>query len=590
MRTISERSAADAAQIAAPAGPRVPYPGLAAALARDTAERLKDAARARFHRSAIARLGLIGPLPAHLAVTPDALASATLEGAQEILRGNFMLPAGKLSVRGLSPFDAAADEAVRADLHRFGWLAHLERAGGRTAEGVARALVEDWLDRFQTWRALVWRPDVLGPRVVAWAAHFRFLTSDHDLMFRSRLMRAMAEETRHLARSVDEASEGPARLSAAAALVVMAAALPEAVKSPARAFDALARAITGAFTADGGIVTRSPCDQAGAVAALTRVKRALADARMALPPALEAALAAAERRLAMLRLGDGALACFQGGSEGDAALLSEIAGGDRNLGPAFAPDMGFARLAGGEGVAIFDCGGPPPGAFACGAHAAPLAFEFSHADHRLIVNGGVARARGASWIDAARRTAAHATLQIGEADAGAILDGGAAKRLGPRLHGGSARGTAAFNDGGGWAEGSHDLWQARFGTVHRRRLFLDAAGEDLRGEDTLTRDRPRGALEITARFPLHPDVKVSLAQGGDSVILAPPGGLVWRFRAAGEGQGERLALEEAVYMGGSAVRRTQAIVIRTLMAGPDWTLRWALKTESPAHRPRQRLV
>ncbi|MFT3810397.1 MAG: heparinase II/III family protein [Micropepsaceae bacterium] len=586
MRAISERFAADAP----PAAPRLSYPGLAAALARDTAERLKDTARAGFYRSMVARLALGGPLPAHLTVTPDALTPATLEGAQDILRGSFLLPSGMLTVRGQSPFDAGADDAVRAELHRFEWLAHLEKGGGRTAAGIARALTEDWLDRFTAWHALAWRPDVLGPRLVAWAAHFRFLTGDHDLLFRSRLMKAMTEQTRHLARSVEDACEGLPRLTAAAALVVMAAALPDGVKRPERAFAALDRAMAAALGSDGGIVTRSPADQAAATAALLRARRALEDARIALPPALETALTAATARLAMLRHGDGGLACFHGSGEGDPAYLSELVVGARRTGPDAATDMGYARLASGDSLLIFDHGGPPPGAFAANAHAAPLAFEFTHRDQRLIVNGGTARRRGAAWIDAARRTAAHATLEIGGADAGALLDGGAARRLGARLYGGHATGEAAFSEAGGWAEGAHDFWMPRFGAEHRRRLFLDAEGEDLRGEDSLIRIRPRGALEVAVRFPLHPDVRATLAQGGDSVILAPPGGPSWRFRAEAGSADATLRLEDAVYMGGETVRKTVAIVVRAAVTGAAWKLRWALKTESPAHRPKRRLV
>ncbi len=570
--------------------PRPVYPGLAAALARDAAERLKQAARARLYRSALARLALSGPLPAHLAATPDALAPAMLEGAQDILRGVFPLASGALTVRGQSPFDAEATETQRAELHRFEWLAHLEKAGGRTAADVARALTEDWLDRFANWHALVWRGDVLGPRLVAWAAHFRFLTGDHDLLFRSRLMKAMAEETRHLARSVEDTAEGLPRLAAAAALVVMNAVLPDTVKRPERAFAALDRALAGALSADGGVMTRNPTDQAAALALLLRVRRALEDRQIALPPALDAALAAVSARFAMLRLSDGGLACFHGSSEGDRAMLAELAEGARRAGSSAAPGFGFARFANGDSVLIFDHGSPPPGAFATNAHAAPLSFEFAHGEHRLIVNGGVARRRGAAWIDAARRTAAHATLQIGEAEAGSVLDGAAAKRLGARLYGGQVTGEAAFSEAGGWAEGAHDFWKPRFGAEHRRRLFLDAAGEDLRGEDSLTRARPRGALEVAVRFPLHPDVKASLAQGGDSIILAPSGGPVWRFRAEDGGPDTAMRLEEAVYMGGETVRKTSAIVVRAVMTGTDWKLRWALKTDSPAHRPKRRLV
>lgn len=588
MRVISAPSAADAAHTPAlPKGRQRPYPGLTAALARDAANRLKAAARATYYRSAIARLALAGPLPAHLAVLPDALAPATLEGAQDILRGVFSLPGGRLTVRGQSPFDAEADAATRADLHRFRWLAHLERAGGRTAEGVARALVEDWLDRFERWRNLAWRSDVLGPRLVSWAAHFRFLTADNDLLFRSRLVKAMAEQTRHLARAVGDAPEGPPRLIAAAALVTLSAVLPDCVKRPSHAHAALAAAIAGAFTADGGIVTRNPADQADAVAALMQAARALGDARLPMPPGLETALNAAAARLGLLRFGDGGTACFQGSDEGDRTALSELDGSPR-ASAAFAPEMGYARLTGGESVLVFDCGGPPRAPFAAGGHAAPLAFEFAHGEHRLIVNGGIARRRGPEWVAAARRTAAHATLQVGEADAGEILGSAAARRLGAQLYGGSVSGDAAFGAEGGWAEGRHDFYVPRFGATHSRRLYLSADGEDLRGEDVLTRAAARGVLEAVARFPLHPDIRATLAQGGDSVMIAPPGGLIWRFRFSGEGTA--LSLEDAVYMGGAAVRRTQAITLRAAVSGPAWTLRWALKTETPGHRPRQRLV
>ena len=37
-----------------------------------------------------------------------------------------------------------------------------------------------------------------------------------------------------------------------------------------------------------------------------------------------------------------------------------------------------------------------------------------------------------------------------------------------------------------------------------RRLYLDAAGEDLRGEDRLVRSVNRGRLAVALRVPLHP--------------------------------------------------------------------------------------
>ena len=156
MPAISPASAAEAAAPAraAPAGVRrPPYPGLAAALARDTAMRARQKAEDTACASAAYRLLLRGPLPGRFAVQPEALVPVSLERAQDLLRGRFSLPSGAVDVRERSPFDTEGPDAWRAELHRFEWLAHLEKAGGGTAAAVARALTEDWLDRYDSFES-----------------------------------------------------------------------------------------------------------------------------------------------------------------------------------------------------------------------------------------------------------------------------------------------------------------------------------------------------------------------------------------------------------------------------------------------------
>lgn len=590
----ADRPGEDGTAAARPGGMRegrpLPYPGLTAALLGHAAAESAAAARAALQRGALWRLSLRGPLPSGLSVVPDALVPASLERAQDILRGRFTLDDGIIEPSGCSPFDTTAAPGLRDELHRFGWLGHLEKAGGKTAHFVARALVEDWIDRFRHVDTPVWAPAVLGPRLVQWAAHFRFLIADHDLIFRSRLLKTMAEQTRHLARTVAAARPGPEALAAAAALVVMDCALPESERRSLRAIEALRLALGGAVLADGGIVTRSPADQAEALATILRAGRALADARRPMPPVLPDAAARMRGALAMLRHGDGRLGCFNGSAEGDAAWLADLLEGETPADGGFAPHWGYARLAAGSSCVLFDTGGPPPGPHAIAAHAAPLAFELSREAARIVVNGGVARRRGPDWAGAARRTAAHTTLEIAGADAGEVLSGPYAARLGPRLYGGTARGECQTAPGGQLAAATHSLYAPRFGAEHRRRLFLDAAGSDLRGEDVVVRRSGRGRLDVAIRFLLHPDCRATLAQGGDSVLIAPHAGEAWRFRAGLAGSGGRLTIEPAVYMGGETVRRTEAIVIRAEAPAPEWTVRWAFAIETPAARPRRRIV
>src|SRR3546814_8214617 len=41
------------------------------------------------------------------------------------------------------------------------------------------------------------------------------------------------------------------------------------------------------------------------------------------------------------------------------------------------------------------------------------------------------------------------------------------------------------NEAGTWVDAGHDGYIRRFGIEHRRRFYLSANGQDLRGEDTL---------------------------------------------------------------------------------------------------------
>jgi uncharacterized heparinase superfamily protein len=153
-------------------------------------------------------------------------------------------------------------------------------------------------------------------------------------------------------------------------------------------------------------------------------------------------------------------------------------------------------------------------------------------------------------------------------------------------------------DGNVWVEASHDGYAEIFGFIHKRRLFLAAGGEDLRGEDTLMPLVPLGrewaeghgaskakrksaeggaeeGVPFAVRFHLHPQAKVSLIQNGGAALLRLPSGIGWRLRAAGA----RMALEPSVYLGvpGVEARRSEQIVLYG-KAPPRETVRikWAL--------------
>jgi len=228
---------------------------------------------------------------------------------------------------------------------------------------------------------------------------------------------------------------------------------------------------------------------------------------------------------------------------------------------AFAPHSGYQRIASGRSIVMMDCGVAPPDGFSTNAHAGCLAFEFSASTHRIIVNCGSATdARRALWDSALRATAAHSTLTLADTSTGAILREGIARDyLGPRLLGNvSAVETRRVETAQGWmVEASHDGYVAAFGVRHERQVTLATQGMSLIGSDRLVPPAKVQGIgqEFAIRFHVHPEVRVSLSQGGD-VLLKLPNGDGWRFRATAP-----VVVEESVYLGSDTLRRAEQLVV-----------------------------
>jgi uncharacterized heparinase superfamily protein len=293
--------------------------------------------------------------------------------------------------------------------------------------------------------------------------------------------------------------------------------------------------------------------------------------------------------LRFFRLGDSALAVFHGGGEADSATVSAVLerdeAGGRPLG--HAPHSGFHRLSAGRSVVLFDVGQPPRSTFSASAHASCLAFEMSAGAQRMIVNCGAGTADSPPWASALRSTPAHSTLTIDDDSSATILDGVLAKLLGPLLFGGptAIETRRTENPQGLMAEASHDGYVFQHGFVHQRCMTLSPRGLKLTGIDRLipvasAAASPRGRARrqpFAIRFHVHPDVRLSLAQGGISVILKLPNGEGWRFRCGGI-----LGIEDSIYLGSGSARRAEQLVISGELRDEAVECAWLFEQVGPA--------
>ena len=482
---------------------------------------------------------------------------------EQILKGDLSLYGSTFRLRPGCWADRTAPSPLRATAHGFSWLRHLRALGTDAARARARQLVGDWMASPGT-DPIADRPDVVGARLAAWLAHYEFFAATADDAFRQRLMSKLVSDARNLSATLPAEELDARALTALKGLVAASVAVPEQGAFLTRALRFLPQEITRQILPDGCHAERSPAAQLSALQDLVEI-RALLQAAQAQPPAsLAAAIERMGPALRSMRHGDGGLALFNGSREDQPSFIELVlaqAGRPGRLQPPLT-DGGFQRLQAGRTVVLVDCGRPPPSGVDRLSHAGALSFELSVGRERLIVNCGAMPSAGLKWRDASRATAAHSTLVIADTNSSELRENG----LGRQPENVDAQRQEA--NGAHWLETSHDGYSRVFNALHRRRLYMAESGEDIRGEDLVEAAEPQ---PYTLRFHLHPAVKASVQQDGETVLLRLPSGAGWRLRA----EGAKLTLEESIYLGGEEPRRSEQIVLTGAADGPQ-QVKWAI--------------
>lgn len=524
------------------------------------------------------RLLPIGRVQAtRLLFAPHDLRTSDPTTAADIYAGYYAFAGRVVQTHGESPFEAPApDEGWAEALHGFGWLRHMGTAGTAIARANARALVEDFIRNRRDRSEIAARPTVAARRLLSFLSHSPLLLEGADHEFYSRYLRQITRGSERLTLALAGAVEGTARLQALIALTFSAICLDGQDRRLRRLEEELSDELDIQILPDGGHLTRNPRVLIELLLDLLPLRETFAARGLEPPKGLMLAIERMMPHLRLFRHGDGALALVNGMGATPPDLMATLAAYDDARGRPIehAAYAGYDRLTLGRSVVIVDAGAPPRGAWSTEAHAGCLAFEFSSGVQRIVVNCGAARAGSAELKLAARSTAAHSTLVLGErssAKLGLVL-GQHRIVAGPS----DVRVARQEEDGQIAFVASHDGYAEAFGAVHTRRLVLDEGGMRLSGEEEVTLARPRENLSGVLRFHLHPAVKPTPNREGAGVLLTLPSGEVWSFEAGGL----PVAIEESLLLGAANGRtRTEQLVV-AFDAAVDSRVAWSLSSLS----------
>lgn len=531
------------------------------------------------------RLAIAGPAAQGLAANPRDLRPADPANGRLILAGHYDLAGTRLSVGpGGDPWDRALPHRrFGVALHRMGWLGDLLSAGPEgTTLGLRLAL--DWRRVFGKWNRFSWGADVIERRVFNLACAARRLTAGASDAETQAFVQDLARQARHLTR-IAVAPDRHLERAIAAGVAGCALASEPGEALIDYAMDRLKAELPGAIRPDGTHASRSAQRGLELLFDLMTLDEALHQRGQAGPDELNRAIDRLTAATRFFTLPDGRLPVLQGSEASDARTIAAAVAHDegREGGPSKAAFGGFQRLDGGGLCVLADTAPPAQGKWSVGACAQPLAIEILAGADRLVTACGWSPE--AAGPGALRVIDAASTASLGDLITGAPVGGVTAYGLGPRLVSATRRVEARRHDSeaAAWLELNHDGWVRRTGLIHERRLFLDKAAGELRGEDSFTpkeikddaksRAAPRRYMPFTVRFHLHPDCRASLARDNKSVLLRGPSDQGWWLR----NDAAEVSLEASAHFEDGEARRAQQIVLKgQVRLDKGGRIRWKL--------------
>ena len=569
----------------------------------DMTEKMRLAAMAASHAGRAAMKTVIGSAPLRWVAGPPAayqfvlipqdLRTADPSLSAEMYDGYFGLAGAVAPIGSQSPFEVRPpSQPWLRELHAFSWLRHLHAAQDDVARERARALIRDWLALGTRAPDLTWETDIAARRLIAWLSHAGFVLDRADADFYDAYMAGLTRQLHTLSLSGRDEGQNVARLRALIASTLATLCISEFESHLASYTPSLASELDRQILPDGAHVSRNPGAIVDILLDLLPLRQCFVSRGFDVPEALNEAIARMVPMLRFMRLGNGALARFNGMAATRVDEIANILAYDDSLVPAEdqTTKSGYARLAKGDAVVITDVGEPPPLSASEGACAGCLAFEFSSGENEVVVNCGAPGDEESEWHIVSRATAAHSTLTINDASSSRLIK----RQLlqppreiyllsNPR----AVRSEISISDEQVTLRGAHDGYRDRFGLLHQRLLKLSNDGDRLDGVDQLL-DPRKSATTASAdamfaiRFHLHPRVKVSLLPDERGVALLLPNGERWQFTA----KGATLEIEESIFLADPIFRRRCLQIVLTGPCYPPPNVEWSFqKTTSAPAKP-----
>ena len=405
--------------------------------------------------------------------------------------------------------------------HSFEFLNDLQEISTETLRIHGRKLTSYWIKKNSSWKSKTWEDFILATRICNWLKNYNFFFSTADAEFKKEIFSSILRQIEHLVKNFSNLKRNSDLIRIIKALIYTSISIPNKKYYYQIAIFNLKSELSRQILSDGCHFQRNPKIHVNVLMDLLDIRAILNSTKKNVFFDLQNAIKNMSVAYLFFLHKDNSLANFNGTDNVNQKeiknVISEIPKLKKN--PRELAESGFQRIDTKDTTLILDCGVPKNYDATYKAHSCSTTFELSYKKNKIIINA-------LSSLDEKinRTTAAHSTLTLNNTNAYKILKNEHLSRVPEKL---KVKRVERYE--ANVIEIENYGYKNQYDAVHKRLIYVDKEGLDIRGEDNIY-----CPMEITfdIRFYLDSTIKTLLTNNGKNILLKLKNGVGWKFSSS----------------------------------------------------------
>ena len=457
-------------------------------------------------------------------------------------------------------------------MHNFFWLNLIDRKADHTK---LKKIIYIWMLKNSKYKKKVWETSALSARIISWILNIDMILNNSTFDFKKNFLNCIISQTNHLKKNIRFEKNLTKKIEILTAIILSGLVFKEYEDNFNIGVKELESLVKVFFDNNGFPLSRNPSDLVFFSKYLIFCKEIIKDSQKYVPEFLEDIIKKNLNCIHFIKTPNNQLPLFNGAAS---LNLNQIQKYIDN----FKPDNkknsigGLYKIKHKNHFLFLDIEKPPQKKFSKSYQSGPLSFEYYLDGVKIITNSGFGNHISKKAELFSRLTACQSTLTINDTSITKFEKNEMISKVFGQSIQNSFKSFDIFSKNEGGLVGcsaSNNGYEQRFGSTHKREIYIDKNNDYLKGIDHLFKAKDGYPIRYAFRFHINPELNVVKTMSGNSVLIqiSKNKSLIFTIN------NENLEIEKSIFLGGKKIIDSACITISGNLVNKNKIFNWEIR-------------